>query len=102
MSSAANTHEVTAIEIHDSRVTAVRTNHGSVRTDTVICTAGAWSQRIGEMAGVLLPVVPVREADRLDRTGDAADANGAIHPGSGQYCAHTTPEMVCCWESPMP
>jgi sarcosine oxidase, subunit beta len=26
----------------------------------VICTAGAWSQRIGEMAGVLLPVVPVR------------------------------------------
>jgi glycine/D-amino acid oxidase-like deaminating enzyme len=26
----------------------------------VICTAGAWSQRIGEMAGVLLPIVPVR------------------------------------------
>jgi hypothetical protein len=31
-----------------------------VRTDAVICTAGSWSQRIGEMAGVLLPVVPIR------------------------------------------
>jgi sarcosine oxidase, subunit beta len=52
--------EVTGIDTHDGRVTVVRTNHGLVRTDTVICTAGAWSQRIGEMAGVLLPVVPVR------------------------------------------
>jgi sarcosine oxidase subunit beta len=52
--------EVTAIDTHDGKVTAVRTNRGAVRTDTVICTAGAWSQRIGEMAGVLLPVVPVR------------------------------------------
>ena len=26
----------------------------------MICAAGAWSQRIGEMAGVFLPVVPVR------------------------------------------
>ena len=52
--------EVTAIDTDDERVTAVRTNRGLVRTDTVICAAGAWSQRIGEMAGVLLPVVPVR------------------------------------------
>jgi sarcosine oxidase, subunit beta len=52
--------EVTAMDARDGRVTAVRTSHGVVRTDTVICTAGAWSQRIGEMAGVLLPVVPVR------------------------------------------
>lgn len=52
--------EVTAIDIDDGMVTAVHTSRGVVRTDTVICTAGAWSQRIGEMAGVLLPVVPVR------------------------------------------
>jgi sarcosine oxidase subunit beta len=52
--------EVTAIDTQDERVTAVRTSRGLVRTDTVICTAGAWSQRIGEMAGVSLPVVPVR------------------------------------------
>jgi sarcosine oxidase, subunit beta len=52
--------EVTAIDSHDGMVTAVHTSHGVVGTDSVICTAGAWSQRIGEMAGVLLPVVPVR------------------------------------------
>jgi sarcosine oxidase subunit beta len=52
--------EVTAIDTDDDTVTAVRTNRGLVRTDTVICAAGAWSQRIGEMAEVSLPVVPVR------------------------------------------
>jgi sarcosine oxidase subunit beta len=52
--------EVTAIDSHDGMVTAVHTSHGVLGTDSVICTAGAWSQRIGEMAGVLLPVVPVR------------------------------------------
>jgi sarcosine oxidase, subunit beta len=52
--------EVTSIDIQDGVVTAVHTSRGVVRTDTVICTAGAWSQRIAEMAGVLLPVVPVR------------------------------------------
>jgi sarcosine oxidase subunit beta len=52
--------EVTAIDTMGDKVSAVRTTHGLVRTDTVICTAGAWSQRIGEMARVALPVVPVR------------------------------------------
>jgi sarcosine oxidase, subunit beta len=52
--------EVTAIDSHGGKVTAIRTSRGVVRTDAVICTAGAWSQRIAEMAGVLLPVVPVR------------------------------------------
>jgi len=52
--------EVTEIDTHNGRVAAVSTSRGQVRTDTVICAAGAWSQRIGEMAGVLLPIVPVR------------------------------------------
>jgi sarcosine oxidase, subunit beta len=52
--------EVTGIDTDVGKVTAVRTNHGLVMTDTVICAAGAWSQRIGEMAGISLPVVPVR------------------------------------------
>jgi sarcosine oxidase subunit beta len=36
--------EVTAIDTDDDTVTAVRANRGLVRTDTVICAAGAWSQ----------------------------------------------------------
>jgi glycine/D-amino acid oxidase-like deaminating enzyme len=75
--------EVTGIDSHNGKVTAVRTNHGLVRTDTVICAAGAWSQRIGEMAGVLLPIVPVRR--QIHRTADAAHAYGAVHPRFAQH-----------------
>jgi sarcosine oxidase subunit beta len=57
--------EVTAIDISDGKVTAVHTSRGLVSTDAVICAAGAWSQRIGEMAG-LLPV-PVAAISRPDR-----------------------------------
>ena len=92
--------EVTGIDTHNGKVTAVRTNHGLVRTDTVICTAGAWSQRIGEMAGVLLPIVPVRR--QIGFTGPlmGAYAHGAVHPRSGQHLVlPQRRETVCCWGS---
>ncbi|AOP47067.1 NAD(P)/FAD-dependent oxidoreductase [Streptomyces lydicus] len=51
---------VTALDTADGALRAVRTPHGTVRTDTVICCAGAWSGAIGAMAGVDLPVTPLR------------------------------------------
>ena len=36
------------------------TDAGRIATDTVVCAAGAWSRAVGEMAGVDLPVVPLR------------------------------------------
>ncbi|GAA5174083.1 FAD-binding oxidoreductase [Pseudonocardia eucalypti] len=51
---------VTGIEASGGEITAVRTEAGDVRTDTVICAAGAWSAAVGEMAGVELPVRPLR------------------------------------------
>lgn len=42
------------------RVTGVRTSAGTVHTEAVICCAGAWSQAVGAMAGVPLPVTPLR------------------------------------------
>lgn len=38
----------------------VETEHGTIRTGTVIITAGAWSRSIGAMAGLHLPVTPLR------------------------------------------
>lgn len=38
----------------------VTTSRGFFPAQTVICAAGAWSRRIGEMAGVDLPVTPLR------------------------------------------
>ncbi|MFJ6925917.1 NAD(P)/FAD-dependent oxidoreductase [Streptomyces nigra] len=51
---------VTGIERHGDRITGVTTNAGRIATDTVICAAGAWSRAVGEMAGVDLPVEPLR------------------------------------------
>ncbi|MBQ0995064.1 FAD-binding oxidoreductase [Streptomyces sp. RK62] len=51
---------VTGIERHGDRITGVTTNAGRIATDTVICAAGAWSRSVGAMAGVDLPVEPLR------------------------------------------
>lgn len=51
---------VTGIGTDDGAITGVVTDRGTVATDTVICAAGAWSRQIGAMAGVHLPVTPLR------------------------------------------
>ncbi|MBZ8178254.1 FAD-dependent oxidoreductase [Corynebacterium poyangense] len=52
--------EVLDIERTAQGITSVTTSRGEIRTETVVCAAGAWSKRIGEMAGVDLPVEPTR------------------------------------------
>lgn len=63
-------------QVHDIKtraghITEVVTDEGSIRTDTVICAAGAWSQSCGDMVGVALPVTPLRRqilfTDAIDR-----------------------------------
>jgi len=54
---------VTGIDLagpNRTEITAVRTARGAIATSTVVCAAGAWSKRIGTMAGVQLPVEPLR------------------------------------------
>ncbi|WP_448608432.1 NAD(P)/FAD-dependent oxidoreductase [Geodermatophilus sp. URMC 60] len=48
------------IDVRDGRVTGVRTAAGTIRTDTVVCAAGAWSAEVGSWAGVDLLVTPLR------------------------------------------
>jgi sarcosine oxidase subunit beta len=52
--------EVTGIERDGDTLTGVVTTAGFVRTGAVVCAAGAWSGRIGELAGLELPVRPYR------------------------------------------
>lgn len=52
--------EVLNIETGPDGVRSVETNLGVISTDKVVCAAGAWSGTIGEMAGQVLPVEPVR------------------------------------------
>ncbi len=48
--------EVTGISVERGRIVAVETSGGPIATETVICAAGAWSQAVGAMAGVGIPV----------------------------------------------
>jgi glycine/D-amino acid oxidase-like deaminating enzyme len=52
--------ELRGIEITGGDVHAVETSRGRVETPAVICAAGPWSAAVGEMAGVELPVAPLR------------------------------------------
>lgn len=52
--------EVLDITSSGGEITGVVTTHGTVRTTTVVCAAGAWSRSCGEMVGVELPVTPLR------------------------------------------
>ena len=51
---------VTDIIASDGHIEAVVTDAGTVRAGTVICAAGAWSKQIGALAGVDLPIEPLR------------------------------------------
>jgi sarcosine oxidase subunit beta len=61
--------EVLDIDAAGGEVRAVHTNRGSIRTSAVVCTAGAWSTRLGAMAGVHLPIEPVRRQIGMTRQG---------------------------------
>ncbi len=51
---------VTGIDVANGAISGVDTTAGPIATPTVICTAGAWSQAIGQLAGVDLPIRPLR------------------------------------------
>ncbi|GAB3714931.1 FAD-binding oxidoreductase [Amycolatopsis oliviviridis] len=68
--------EVVGIERDGDEITGVRTSDGFVRTNAVVCAAGAWSGRIGELAGVDLPVRPFRR--QVVFTGPVADLPASV------------------------
>ncbi|WP_229780301.1 NAD(P)/FAD-dependent oxidoreductase [Arthrobacter sp. BL-252-APC-1A] len=59
--------EVLAVETAAGSIRSVTTNRGTIRTDSVICAAGAWSRHVGQMVGVELPVTPVRRQIGMTR-----------------------------------
>ncbi|MBY7141752.1 FAD-dependent oxidoreductase [Virgibacillus sp. NKC19-3] len=51
--------EVTGIHMTDGQVKGVETSIGDFEADLVISCAGFWGPRIGEMAGVTIPLQPI-------------------------------------------
>jgi sarcosine oxidase, subunit beta len=61
MGAKAITHaEVTAIRVSRDQVEAVETTQGAIQTRMLLNVAGPWSGLVGQMAGVQIPVVPIR------------------------------------------
>src|SRR5919106_438943 len=61
---------VTGFEIAKRRVTAVHTTAGTVACDKVVNCAGQWARQVGALAGVRVPLQPVKHqyiiTDRID------------------------------------
>ena len=51
---------VTGFEIVKDRVLAVQTNHGTIKCDRVVNCGGMWARQIGALAGVAVPLQPVK------------------------------------------
>jgi len=67
--------EVTGIAREGRAITAVETTAGHVRTSAVVCASGPWSRTVGAMAGIDLPVDPLRRQIMVtEPLGDAARA----------------------------
>ncbi|MBI3150599.1 MAG: FAD-binding oxidoreductase [Chloroflexi bacterium] len=52
--------EVIGITVSRGNVEEVQTSLGGIKTRTVLNVAGPWSSQIGKMAGVEIPVIPLR------------------------------------------
>ncbi len=54
--------EVTGVRRHDGRVLGVETAAGVVDAPVVVLAAGPWTGRVGELAGIDVPVRPLRRS----------------------------------------
>ena len=52
--------ELQGIDIIGGKIVAVQTSFGRVLTETIINAAGVWAPRVAQMAGVSLPVSPLK------------------------------------------
>jgi sarcosine oxidase, subunit beta len=52
--------EVLSIQVESGQVKAVETNQGSISVGAVINAAGPWAGEVGRMAGIDIPIVPLR------------------------------------------
>ena len=52
--------KVIGIQVEHDRVAAVKTNRGPVRCEQVVDAAGPWAAEVGKLAGLDIPIRPVR------------------------------------------
>jgi sarcosine dehydrogenase len=78
---------VTGFEMDGDRIMAVRTTDGTIACDTVVNCAGQWARQVGAMAGINVPLQPVKHqyiiTEKLD--GLASDVATIRDPDRRTY-----------------
>ena len=78
---------VTGFDMKNGRIAAVETDSGDIACDTVVNCAGQWARQVGAMAGINVPLQPVKHqyivTEQID--GLAADAPTVRDPDRRTY-----------------
>jgi sarcosine oxidase subunit beta len=93
---------VTGFRVRDGRVVGVETARGDVGCRTVVLAAGAWAGPLAELAGVTLPVTPVRSHFWITAPDPAVRPDQPVVRFPGLRTAYTRPEvgglLMGCYE----
>src|SRR4051794_16203736 len=83
---------VTGIDVAGGRATGVRTDRGAIATDVVVDCAGAAAGALGRLAGVRLPIVPMRHQYVVTEPLDPPVADDATTVRDPDHIVYFRPE----------
>ncbi|MEP9370555.1 FAD-dependent oxidoreductase [Mesorhizobium sp. KR1-2] len=95
---------VTGFEMKDGRITAVKTNKGDIACEKVVNCAGQWARQVGAMAGINVPLQPVKHQYIITEkiTGLATDAPTIRDPDRRTYFKEEVGGLVMGGYEPNP
>ncbi len=95
---------VTGFEMSGRHITAVKTNKGDIACDRVVNCAGQWARQVGAMAGINVPLQPVKHqyiiTEKID--GLASDAPTIRDPDRRTYFKEEVGGLVMGGYEPNP
>ncbi|PAQ08652.1 GcvT family protein [Mesorhizobium temperatum] len=95
---------VTGFDMQDGRITAVKTNKGDIACDKVVNCAGQWARQVGTLAGINVPLQPVKHqyiiTEKID--GLATDAPTIRDPDRRIYFKEEVGGLVMGGYEPNP
>ncbi|SDP39701.1 4-methylaminobutanoate oxidase (formaldehyde-forming) [Phyllobacterium sp. YR620] len=95
---------VTGFEMDDGRIVKVKTDKGDIACEKVVNCAGQWARQVGEMAGINVPLQPVKHqyiiTDRIE--GLSAEAPTIRDPDRRTYFKEEVGGLVMGGYEPNP
>ncbi|MBI2868966.1 MAG: FAD-binding oxidoreductase [Chloroflexi bacterium] len=98
--------EVTGIKVRSGKISAVVTSRGEIATPVVVNVAGFFSDRVGKMVGLDIPISPQRQQNIvLRRPYDFIGIFPIFHDGINEYMfkpqRHQMDQLIGAWRTLM-